>query len=64
MGRRDGRISKLNDALQHLPSPFADINTLKKNFADKGLNTKDLVVLSGINFYVQHLIYDLKELSI
>ncbi|CAE5956601.1 unnamed protein product [Arabidopsis arenosa] len=47
LGRRDGRISKLNDALQHLPSPFADIKTLKKNFAVKGLNTKDLVVLSG-----------------
>ncbi|CAH8251227.1 unnamed protein product [Arabidopsis lyrata] len=47
LGRRDGRISKLTDALQNLPSPFADIKTLKKNFADKGLNAKDLVVLSG-----------------
>ncbi|CAA0167225.1 unnamed protein product [Arabidopsis thaliana] len=47
LGRRDGRISKLNDALLNLPSPFADIKTLKKNFANKGLNAKDLVVLSG-----------------
>lgn len=49
MGRRDGRISKLNDALLNLPSPFADIKTLKKNFANKGLNAKDLVVLSGMS---------------
>ncbi|KAF8044938.1 hypothetical protein N665_5972s0001, partial [Sinapis alba] len=45
LGRRDGRISRLSEA--NLPSPFADIKTLKKNFLVKGLNTKDLVVLSG-----------------
>ncbi|KAF8044939.1 hypothetical protein N665_5972s0002 [Sinapis alba] len=45
LGRRDGRISRLSEA--NLPSPFADVKTLKKNFLDKGLNTKDLVVLSG-----------------
>ncbi|CAH8368114.1 unnamed protein product [Eruca vesicaria subsp. sativa] len=46
LGRRDGRISNISDA-NSLPSPFANVETLKKNFADKGLNTKDLVVLSG-----------------
>ncbi|CAF2116622.1 unnamed protein product [Brassica oleracea var. botrytis] len=45
LGRRDGRISKISEA--NLPSPFANVATLKKNFSDKGLNTKDLVVLSG-----------------
>ncbi|KAJ4887351.1 Peroxidase 1 [Raphanus sativus] len=45
LGRRDGRISKLSEV--NLPSPFSDVKTLKKNFLDKGLNTKDLVVLSG-----------------
>ncbi|KAJ4878866.1 Peroxidase 1 [Raphanus sativus] len=45
LGRRDGRISRLSEA--NLPSPFADVKTLKKNFLVKGLNSKDLVVLSG-----------------
>jgi len=45
LGRRDGRIPKLSEV--NLPSPFAEIAVLKKNFLDKGLNTKDLVVLSG-----------------
>ncbi|VVA90062.1 unnamed protein product [Arabis nemorensis] len=45
LGRRDGRISKASEA--NLPSPFVDVTVLKKNFADKGLNAKDLVVLSG-----------------
>ncbi|KAG2260316.1 hypothetical protein Bca52824_079610 [Brassica carinata] len=45
LGRRDGRVSNISEA--NLPSPFANVTTLKKNFADKGLNTKDLVVLSG-----------------
>ncbi|XP_010484840.1 PREDICTED: peroxidase 2-like isoform X2 [Camelina sativa] len=46
LGRRDGRISRLADA-NSLPSPFAGIAALKQNFFAKGLNTKDLVVLSG-----------------
>ena len=46
MGRRDGRISRKSEV--NLPSPFAGIAALKKNFFDKGLNTKDLVVLSGM----------------
>ncbi|ESQ36401.1 hypothetical protein EUTSA_v10008157mg [Eutrema salsugineum] len=45
LGRRDGRISKLSEV--NLPSPFADVNALKQDFFAKGLNTKDLVVLSG-----------------
>ncbi|KFK42862.1 hypothetical protein AALP_AA1G048800 [Arabis alpina] len=45
LGRRDGLISRASEA--NLPSPFLPIDALKKTFADKGLNTKDLVVLSG-----------------
>ncbi|EEF35165.1 peroxidase 27 [Ricinus communis] len=46
-GRRDGRVSISSEALNQLPSPFANINQLKQNFASKGLSVKDLVVLSG-----------------
>ncbi|KAF3571899.1 hypothetical protein F2Q69_00063787 [Brassica cretica] len=45
LGRKDGRVSNISEV--NLPSPFANVTTLKKNFADKGLNSKDLVVLSG-----------------
>ncbi|XP_047318882.1 peroxidase 27-like [Impatiens glandulifera] len=45
-GRRDGKVSKLADAL-NLPPPFANISSLKSDFLQRGLNTKDLVVLSG-----------------
>ncbi|KAF2295767.1 hypothetical protein GH714_033907 [Hevea brasiliensis] len=46
-GRKDGRVSIASEALAQLPSPFANINQLKQNFAAKGLSVKDLVVLSG-----------------
>ncbi|KFK42860.1 hypothetical protein AALP_AA1G048600 [Arabis alpina] len=45
LGRRDGRISRKDEA--NLPSPFADIATLKKNFSDKGFTANELAVLSG-----------------
>ncbi|CDP20341.1 unnamed protein product [Coffea canephora] len=47
LGRRDGRVSLMNEALANLPPPFANITELKASFAAKGLNTKDLAVLSG-----------------
>ncbi|CAO2812953.1 unnamed protein product [Amaranthus hypochondriacus] len=46
-GRKDGKISLASEANAFIPSPFADITTLKQNFEALGLNTKDLVVLSG-----------------
>ncbi|KAL5573278.1 hypothetical protein UlMin_022875 [Ulmus minor] len=46
-GRRDGRVSIALESLTNLPPPFANITQLKANFASKGLNVKDLVVLSG-----------------
>ncbi|XP_059664472.1 peroxidase 27-like [Cornus florida] len=47
LGRRDGRVSILSDALTNLPSPFANITQLKAAFSSKGLTVKDLGVLSG-----------------
>ncbi|XP_059630214.1 peroxidase 24-like [Cornus florida] len=46
-GRRDGRISMASEANGNIPSPFSDFTTLGQNFAKKGLNVNDLVVLSG-----------------
>jgi peroxidase len=47
-GRFDGKVSFANETLgQNLPPPFADLATLKRMFADKGLDPTDMVVLSG-----------------
>ncbi|KAM0839472.1 hypothetical protein ACQ4PT_060289 [Festuca glaucescens] len=47
-GRFDGNVSLANETLgQNLPPPFADLATLTKMFADKGLDQTDMVVLSG-----------------
>ncbi|XP_060215559.1 peroxidase 27-like [Lycium barbarum] len=47
LGRRDGRVSIMLEGLTNLPAPFANITSLKAQFASLGLNAKDLVVLSG-----------------
>nr|GLL30649.1 uncharacterized protein LOC109191240 [Ipomoea trifida] len=47
MGRRDGSISQESEALANLPSPFSNFSTLLQNFASKGLDVRDLVILSG-----------------
>jgi peroxidase len=46
-GRRDGRLSSANDALQFLPPPSFNLSELAASFAAKGLDANDLVVLSG-----------------
>ncbi|KAL6548449.1 hypothetical protein OROGR_008870 [Orobanche gracilis] len=46
-GRKDGRISIASEALANIPSPFSNFTSLKQDFASKGLDVKDLVVLSG-----------------
>ncbi|KAJ3687025.1 hypothetical protein LUZ61_016189 [Rhynchospora tenuis] len=46
LGRRDGRVSYANETKQ-LPPPQADLTQLIQMFANKGLDLKDLVVLSG-----------------
>lgn len=60
LGRRDGRISRSNDALNNLPAPTFNFAQLKAAFASKGLNVKDLVVLSGsFQLYIYIYIFSL-----
>ncbi|KAF8376844.1 hypothetical protein HHK36_031485 [Tetracentron sinense] len=46
-GRRDGVISRSSEALSNIPGPNSNFTTLQTLFANKGLNVKDLVLLSG-----------------
>ncbi|PWZ13636.1 Peroxidase 2 [Zea mays] len=46
-GRYDGTVSLANETLPNLPPPFADVRRLKAMFAAKGLDTVDMVALSG-----------------
>lgn len=46
LGRRDGRVSIANETNQ-LPPPTANFTRLVQMFGAKGLDVKDLVVLSG-----------------
>jgi peroxidase len=46
-GRHDGRVSLANETNELLPGPYSDLETLKSRFAAKGLDTKDMVTLSG-----------------
>lgn len=46
-GRRDGVISIASEARAQIPAPISNFSTLQTDFANKGLDLKDLVVLSG-----------------
>lgn len=46
-GRRDGRISSDQNALNNLPSPLSTASELVGNFTLKNLTAEDMVVLSG-----------------
>ncbi|XP_062209653.1 peroxidase 1-like [Phragmites australis] len=46
-GRRDGRVSTEQGALDNLPSPSSNASVLVGKFAAKNLTAKDMVVLSG-----------------
>ncbi|KAL3369005.1 hypothetical protein AABB24_009682 [Solanum stoloniferum] len=46
-GRRDGRISNASETLTDIPAPTSNFSTLQNDFARKGLDLKDLVLLSG-----------------
>ncbi|XP_031501236.1 peroxidase 3-like [Nymphaea colorata] len=46
-GRRDGTISSSTEALNNIPQPTMNFTTLTQSFANKSLDVKDLVVLSG-----------------
>jgi len=47
LGRRDGVVSSATEASHELPPSFGDVPLLSKIFASKGLDVKDLAVLSG-----------------
>ncbi|KAH6818600.1 Peroxidase family protein [Perilla frutescens var. frutescens] len=47
LGRRDGRISTKASVQRRLPGPGFDLNQLSSLFAGHGLDTTDLVALSG-----------------
>lgn len=47
-GRRDGRTAASNQTvIASIPSPLLNISALKQNFQNHGLDSKDLVALSG-----------------
>ncbi|KAH9315078.1 hypothetical protein KI387_023705 [Taxus chinensis] len=46
-GRRDGVISNASEALSNIPAPTSNFSQLNTSFSSKGLNIKDLVLLSG-----------------
>ncbi|KAI3966118.1 hypothetical protein MKX01_024915 [Papaver californicum] len=47
LGRQDAVNASWNDANTNLPPPFLNLTGLLANFASKGLNLQDLVVLSA-----------------
>ncbi|OEL22706.1 Peroxidase 3 [Dichanthelium oligosanthes] len=47
LGRRDGVVSRASEALANVPRPSDNFTALEANFAGKGLDVKDLVILSG-----------------
>ncbi|EYU30092.1 hypothetical protein ABFS82_05G043200 [Erythranthe guttata] len=47
LGRRDSTTANRAQANSDLPSPFAGLNGLISSFANKGLNTREMVALSG-----------------
>lgn len=47
LGRRDSTTASLSAANTDLPSPASSLSTLLAAFAKKGLNSTDMVALSG-----------------
>jgi hypothetical protein len=46
-GRFDGKVSRIAEANQRLPSPFSNFAQLQSSFAAVALSTTDMVTLSG-----------------
>ncbi|KAK7331262.1 hypothetical protein VNO77_25482 [Canavalia gladiata] len=51
LGRRDSLTANRTLANQNLPAPFFNLTQLKSAFAAQGLNTTDLVALSGAHTF-------------
>lgn len=47
LGRRDGTTASENAANEQLPGPFEPLENITAKFTSKGLDIKDVVVLSG-----------------
>ncbi|KAL2496787.1 Peroxidase 52 [Forsythia ovata] len=47
LGRRDARTASLSSANAQIPSPFSSLATLITMFSAKGLNAREMTVLSG-----------------
>ncbi|XP_077216217.1 peroxidase 10-like [Tasmannia lanceolata] len=47
LGRRDGKTASESAANEQLPSPVESLQKITTKFTSKGLNAKDIVVLSG-----------------
>jgi Peroxidase len=47
LGRRDGLVANQSGANSGLPAPIDSISTVISKFNDVGLNTTDVVALSG-----------------
>ncbi|XP_066360741.1 peroxidase 42-like [Miscanthus floridulus] len=52
-GRRDGTVSNFIEVLQNIPSPTFKLQDLINNFAKKGLDVDDLIILSGAHSFGQ-----------
>ncbi|CAH9100135.1 unnamed protein product [Cuscuta europaea] len=69
-GRMDGKVSNQSVADEILPDVDDNINVLKSRFMNKGLDEKDLVVLSGAHsigttacFFISKRLYDFSSKS-
>ncbi|KAA8549617.1 hypothetical protein F0562_001365 [Nyssa sinensis] len=51
LGRRDGRTANRAGAETQIPSPFESFANLTRKFSDKGLDSTDLVALSGAHTF-------------
>lgn len=63
LGRRDSKTASFNDASSGvIPPPFSTLSNLIKRFNDQGLNTKDMVALSGTCHFPFGLLFFILQL--
>lgn len=56
LGRRDSKTANQKGANTSIPSPIESINNIIAKFSAVGLNTTDLVALSGITIFLRYQI--------
>lgn len=52
LGRRDGLTASQSAVMTDLPAPFHSLQDITAKFKDKGLDLKDVVVLSGMHHLI------------